>query len=56
MEMKHKCWGGLDGIYKWYARIKNPKSCPRCKARLDSKKSAEARAKKIIEDNKLKNK
>lgn len=24
--------------YKWQARVKKPKSCPRCKTRLDYKK------------------
>ena len=35
--MKHDCWGSLDGVYKWIPRTSNPKSCPRCKARLDGK-------------------
>ena len=37
MKKKHKCWGGLDGVYKWIPRTENPKSCPRCKERLDFK-------------------
>lgn len=35
--MKHVCWGGLDGVYKWTPRTAKPKSCPKCKARLDNK-------------------
>ena len=37
MIKKHNCWGSLDGVYKWIPRTANPKSCPRCKKRLDSK-------------------
>ena len=31
----HNCPDGT--VYTWEARVENPKSCPRCKARLDKK-------------------
>jgi len=40
-EIEHYCWNGLDGVYKWIPRTEKPKSCPRCKARLDGKKSSD---------------
>jgi len=27
--------------YEWKSRVQNPKSCPRCKARLDAPKKEE---------------
>lgn len=36
MTMKHNCPDGI--VCEWFPRVKSPKECPRCKARLDTKK------------------
>ncbi len=33
MKQTHKCSDGTE--YTWVSRVAKPKSCPRCKARLD---------------------